>query len=117
MYDLKEKLKDLNQLVLDGKLLDAFDKYYHDDVHMQENTLPPTLGKTANRAREEQFLSDIVEFRGAEVLSMGIGADVSYVEWKFDYTHKDWGVRNYTQISKQHWKDGKIIKEQFIYGN
>ena len=117
MNNLTEKLKDLNQLVLEGKMLEAFDKYYHDDVYMQDNTLPPTIGKAANRQREEEFLGNITEFRGAEVLSMGEGNDVSYVEWKYDYTHKDWGVRNYTQISKQHWKDGKIIKEQFFYGN
>ena len=117
MNNLEEKLKDLNQLVLDGRLLDAFDKYYHDDVHMQENEMPPTIGKIANAEREKQFLNDIVEFRNAAVLNMAVSDEVSFVEWKFDYTHKDWGVRNYTQVSKQQWKDGKIIHEQFFYGN
>jgi hypothetical protein len=39
------------------------------------------------------------------------------VIWKYDYTHKEWGTRDYTQVSVQHWKDGKIIHEQFIYQN
>ncbi len=117
MNNLTEKLNDLNQLVLDGKLLEAFDKYYHDDVRMQENSMPPTIGKNANAEREKQFLNDIVEFRNAAVLNMAVSDNVSFVEWKYDYTHKDWGVRNYTQVSKQQWKDGKIIHEQFFYGN
>jgi len=117
MNSLTEKLNDLNQLVLNGQLLDAFEKYYHNDVQMQENEMQPTVGKKANEAREKQFLADIVEFRNAEVLNMAVCDNVSFVEWKFDYTHKEWGVRNYTQISKQHWKDGKIIHEQFFYNN
>lgn len=117
MNNLAEKLKDLNQLVLEGRMMEAFDKYYHDDVHMQENGNAPTVGKAANTEREIEFLNSIVEFRGAEVLNMAVDGNVSFVEWKYDYTHKDWGVRNYTQVSKQHWKDGKIIHEQFFYGN
>jgi len=41
----------------------------------------------------------------------------SMVQWHVDYTHKDWGVRNYKQVSVQDWKDGRIIKEQFFYGS
>lgn len=117
MNTISEKINHLNQLVLDGKLLDAFEMYYDDEVVMQENAMQPTFGKEANRKRETQFLNDVTEFRGASVLNAAAGDNVSYVTWHFDYTHKDWGVRNYTQVSVQHWKDGKIIKEQFFYGN
>jgi len=116
MTAITEKLNHLNQLVLDGKLLDAFEMYYHDEVMMQENETRPTIGKEQNRKRENEFLNNITEFRGAKVLNVGTGDDVSFVTWHFDYTHKEWGVRNYTQVSVQHWKDGKIVKEQFFYG-
>ena len=117
MNKLTEKLNDLNRLVLDGRALEAFGKYYHEDVLMQENSNPPTIGKEANRKREEEFFSNITAFRSAAVISLAAGEDISFVEWKYDYTHKEWGIRNYTQVSKQHWKDGKIIREQFFYGN
>jgi hypothetical protein len=117
MKAITEKINHLNQLVLDGKLMDAFEMYYDDDVVMQENAAPPTVGKQANRERELKFLNDVTEFRGVKVLDVAAGNNVSFVTWQFDYTHKEWGVRNYTQVSVQHWKDGKIIKEQFFYGN
>lgn len=117
MTTLLEKISDLNDLVLQGKALEAFDKYYHDDVVMQENENAPTIGKESNRKREEEFFSSITEFRGARPLKVSIGEDVTMVQWHYDYTHKDWGVRNYTQVSVQEWKDGKIVKEQFFYGN
>ncbi len=114
---IENSLKELNSMFLSGNLLEAFDKYYHDDVSMQENNLPPTVSKAANRKREEEFLQNVTEFRGAEVKGMGVGDDISFVIWNYDYTHKDWGVRNYSQVSIQKWKDGKIINEQFIYSN
>lgn len=113
--EIEHSLNDLNSLVLEGKLLDAFEKYYHDDVAMQENNLPPTVSKEANREREIQFLNNISEFRGAAVKGLAIGDDISFVIWSYDYTHKEWGDRNYTQVSVQKWQDGKIIHEQFIY--
>jgi hypothetical protein len=117
MNTLKEKITELNSLVLSGKALDAFEKFYHNDVVMQENEGAPTVGKVANLQREKQFFANITDFRGAEVKALAIGDNVSTVVWSYDYTHKEWGVRKYTQASVQHWKDGLIIKEQFFYGN
>jgi hypothetical protein len=117
MQTISEKVNHLNQLILEGKAMDAFDLYYHDEVVMQENENEPTIGKEANRKRELDFFGAITEFRGAEVLDVAAAETVSFVKWKMDYTHKDWGARNYTQVSVQHWKDGKIVKEQFFYGN
>ncbi|HEV8511807.1 MAG TPA: hypothetical protein VGQ59_00930 [Cyclobacteriaceae bacterium] len=51
MDTLKQKITELNQLVLSGKTLDAFEKFYHPEVMMQENENAPTIGKDANRQR------------------------------------------------------------------
>ena len=117
METIKKKLEELNQLVLEGKALQAFEQFYHQDVVMQENQQPPTIGKQANRTREQYFLNNVNEFRSANVLAMAESGNVSFVIWKYDYTHREWGVRNYTQVSVQHWQEGLIIKEQFFYGN
>lgn len=113
--EIETALLDLNQMVLSGKSMEAFEKYYHEHVAMQENNQEPTISKAANREREKHFHEDLIEFRTAEVKGLAVGDNISYVTWHYDYTHKDWGVRNYTQVSIQHWKEGKIIKEQFIY--
>jgi hypothetical protein len=115
MKTVLEKISDLNDLVLQGKSLEAFEKYYHDDVVMQENENPPTIGKSENREREVAFYSAVTEFRGARPLKVSVGEGVSMVEWHYDYTHKDWGVKSYTQISVQEWRDGLIVREKFYY--
>ncbi|MFZ6014005.1 MAG: SnoaL-like domain-containing protein [Bacteroidota bacterium] len=112
---IEEKIVELNQLVLNGKALEAFEKFYHPNVSMQENENAPTVGKDANRDREIEFFGNITDFRGAEIKGVAIGDNLSTVIWHYDYTHKEWGVRKYTQVSVQHWQDGQIIKEQFFY--
>lgn len=117
MNTLLEKLTDLNDLILQGKGMQAFEKYYHNDVIMQENEHTPTKGKSENRKREEDFFASITEFRAAQPLKVTVGENTTMVEWYYDYTHKDWGKRNYTQVSVQEWQDGKIIKEKFYYNS
>ena len=113
---LRELVEDLNSMILEGRALEAFEKYYAEDVVMQENARPPTIGKDANREREREFFSKIVELRGADVKAVAVGDDVTMVEWFFDYTHKEWGRRTYHQVAVQRWKDGKIVHERFYYG-
>ncbi len=117
MSKLFEKITDLNDLVLQGKAMEAFEKYYDEDVIMQENESEPTIGKEANREREEEFFKNVTEFRSAQPLKVTIGENTTMVEWHYDYTHKEWGICNYSQVSVQEWKNGKIVREKFYYDN
>ena len=116
MNTLLDNISTINDMILQGQALEAFDQFYHDDVVMQENDQPEVIGKAINRQREEDFFGAITEFRGAKPLKVTVGENTTMVEWHFDYTHKEWGERNYTQIAVQEWKDNKIVKEKFYYG-
>ena len=117
MADLRTSVDSLNQMILEGKILDAFEKFYAEDVVMQDNDYPARIGKTVNRSYEEGFVNGLTEFRGAKVVNTLISDGIAVVEWWFDYTHKDYGVRNYTQVSVQRWKNGQIVEEKFYYNN
>lgn len=108
--------RNLNEAILTGNALEAFETYYADDVVMQENDAEPTVGKAANREREETFFAAITDFRGAKVLATGVGNDTSFSHWHFDFTHREWGDRNYHQVAVRTWQDGKIVHEVFYYG-
>lgn len=117
MSDLRTNVDQLNQMVLEGKILDAFDKFYDDEVVMQDNNYPAREGKALNRQYEEAFVGGLTEFRGAKVVNTLVSDDLAVTEWWFDYTHKDYGDRNYTQLAVQRWKNGKIVEEKFYYNN
>ena len=106
----------LNDAILSGAALDAFETYYDDDVAMQENDAEPTVGKAANREREQAFFAAITEFRGGKVLATGAGENTTFSHWHFDFTHREWGERNYHQVAVRTWRDGKIVREVFHYG-
>jgi hypothetical protein len=115
--DLKAAFEDITNLVLQGKAMEAFEKYYGDDVVMQENENPEVVGKAANRQRELDFFSKLVEFHGASVKGVAYGDDLIISEWFLDYTHADWGRKTYDQVSVQRWRDGKVVHERFYYGS
>lgn len=117
METLSQKIAALNELVLNGKPLEAFEKFYHPDVVMQENEQTPTVGKEANLKREIEFFRNVSGFsENARIVDIAYGENLSMVKWHYDYIHNEWGKKNYTQVSVQHWKDGQIIREQFFYG-
>src|SRR5450759_4889413 len=76
----------LNDAILSGKALDAFDELYADDVVMQENTAEPFAGKTLNRDREVKFFSSVAELHEMKVLASAVHGDVSFSEWLMDVT-------------------------------
>ena len=115
---LKENVDMLNNMILEGKILEAFEKFYAEDVVMQENEDSPTIGKANNRLHEEAFAGNITEFRNAAVKNVILSDNIAVVEWELDFTHAEWGVRNYTQVAVQRWNDdGLIVNEKFYYNS
>ena len=70
-------IRDNAQAIIDhmqqGKALEAFETFYHDDCVMQENANEPTVGKDANREREKAFLANVKEWKGFEVAAVDGG--------------------------------------------
>ncbi len=107
--------QELNAAVLAGQILEAFDRYYADDVVMQENAATPTAGKAANREREIKFLESIEQFHGAQCLGSATAGDTSYSEWVLDVTFKG-GVRvKLEQVAVRRWRHGQVVHERFYY--
>ena len=107
--------QELNAAVLAGRILEAFDQYYAEDVVMQENAATPTVGKAANRAREIQFLESIEQFHGAQCLGSATSGDTSYSEWILDVTFKG-GIRvKMEQVAVRRWRNGQVAQERFYY--
>ncbi|MDX1905712.1 MAG: nuclear transport factor 2 family protein [Bacteroidia bacterium] len=114
MATVLELVQDLNQMILEGKIMEAFEKHYAEEVVMEDDGLPATVGKDANREREQNFVNSLTAFRGAEVKNIWISGNIACVEWFMDYTHKEWGDVAYTQVAVQRWRDGKIVREVFF---
>ena len=111
--ELKSKIEEMNALIESGQIMDAFERFYHQDCVMMDKNEILAEGKEANRIREQTFLANVTEFRGASVKNVAVGDAVTMVEWHFDYDHKEWGTMKYDQVAVQRWQDGHIIHERF----
>ncbi len=115
MFSIQQRDAELNQMILSGQALEAFDRYYAEGVVMQENSDAPTIGKAENRAREVAYFGQIEAFHGASVDATAVTGDTSFSQWTTDITFKP-GVRvKGTQVAKRTWKDGQIVEERFFY--
>ena len=113
---LLQRDAELNAMILEGRILDAFDRFYADEIVMQENTAPPTTGKVANRAREEQFVGSVEALHEIKLLSTGAGSDdTTYGVWVIDASYRGAGRVRSEQVAVRTWKDGAVVREQFFH--
>ena len=115
MSNVAQLNAELDQMVLTGKAIEAFDKFYAEDVVMQENSDAPFVGKALNRQRELDFFASIAEFHGATVESSASGDDISFSEWTLDVTFKNGTRYKLAQVAVRRWKNGQIVNERFYY--
>ncbi|MEM6785951.1 MAG: nuclear transport factor 2 family protein [Myxococcota bacterium] len=115
----REAARDMYEMLAQGKLLEAFDKYYADDVVMDEPR-GKREGKPTCRTYEEQFLASVEAFHDMGVTAMAADDDHGKVliETWMDLTFKGGGGRvRMEQVAVQTWKDGKVVHERFYYDN
>ncbi len=114
----KEKAKDIYEQLQQGNLLDAFDKYYGDDVVMTEPR-GTRKGKAECRKYEEEFLASIEEFHSLEIVNLASNEDkaITFIESVMDVTFKGGQRAKMEQVAVQRWEGEKITHERFYYNN
>ena len=116
MSELAALEADLNKMILEGKGKEAFEKFYADDVVMQEPTGdPPRVGKDDCRKAEDAFYSSIEQFHSAKLLASTVGDGITFSEWIYDFTVKGQPRVALQQVARRQWKNGKIVNERFYY--
>jgi len=118
MTKIKNNVEKLNALIKEGKIMEAFEKYYGKEVIIQVNGNSPIIGKEQNRKREMIFLQEIEKLNSAEINSVTFGGtddNVSMTEWAINIENKDGVKKMIYRVNVQHWKDDKIINEKLYF--
>jgi len=114
---LQDRLEDLFSYIREGRILDAINEFYAEDAVMQENNLPPTVGREANLEREKQFLSTVKEWQRFDVTAKGVGEDVTFYETVMDWVTIDGTPVHVEQVVVAKWRNGKIIHERYYHNS
>jgi hypothetical protein len=83
---VSELVSQLFAHVTQGKILEAYDALYAENVVMQENNNPPTVGKAANRVREEQFVGSVKEVHENRAANVLVDGNKAVIEWVLEFT-------------------------------
>lgn len=114
MPDVAQLDAALNDMIRQGKALEAFERFYADDVVMMEND-QAFVGKELNRRREQEFFGRIEQVHSASLGATAVSGNVSFCEQSFDATLVDGTRLRMEEVAVRTWKDGKIVKERFYY--
>jgi len=113
--DVAKHEAELNAMIQKGEIMAAFEKYYVDDIVMQENTEPPCTGKSANRAREQAFVDSIGQVHAIKLVNNAVNGETAFSEWLFDVTFRGGQRVQLAQVAVRRWKDGRVAHERFYY--
>ena len=110
------RVLELNQWVQEGRAIEALDEFYAENVSMQENSEPPTVGREANRVREQAFMGNVAEWKRYEVVSAAAKGDTTFTETVLEFVTKDGSEVRMEQATRAHWEAGRIVDERFYHG-
>lgn len=117
MSSYREKIGQIYALLGKGKAMDAFEKYYHEDVIMTELGGEPRKGKATNREYEQKFFSSIKAVHGMSVDAITVDEDnkVTMVESSMDAEFLDGNRMKMSQVAVQRWNGDHIVNETFYH--
>jgi uncharacterized protein (TIGR02246 family) len=113
----KEKISDVYNMLSQGKGMEAFEKYYHEDVVMIEATGEVRKGKEANREFEVNFFTTVKEQHGGGVIAVTSDEEngITMVESWMDVTFTDGNRMKMEEVARQKWEGDQITEERFYY--
>ncbi len=116
LMNYKALAKELYDMIYSGQLLEGFEKFYHEDVVMEEVGEEPRIGKSANRAYEEKFVASVKEIHGGGIDAITSDEEnaITMVESWMDVTFKDDTRVMLRQVAVAKW-DGAMIRQEKFY--
>jgi len=116
MMTYLERAKDLYAQMDEGNIMEAFEKYYHENVVVVEADGQERHGKDAQRRAIEEWIDSVEEMHGGatEFFTSNEKEAVTMVQSFTDVTMH--GERmSFREIAVQEWEGDQIIREAFFY--
>ena len=113
----KDNARDLYDMIGRGQMMEAFEKYYSDNVVVYEPTGETRKGKDAQRNALNDWNSAVEESHGGGygAITSDEDSNTSMVESWSDVSFKGGGRMTMKEVAVQKWQDGQIVEERFYY--
>jgi hypothetical protein len=94
---------------------DAIEEFYAPNASMQENDLPPRVGRDVLVANERAVLARSRSVKSKCVRPVFVNGDRVVVRWIFEFEFKDGTRIRMDELAYQRWEGERIVEEKFYY--
>lgn len=112
--DLLNELKALDQLVVEGNLVEAIERYFHPDFAYIDPHGQKRIGKVNKLAYTWDFLRQINHINGVILNESLVGEKITMSEFIFDFEQKNGEPLRVHEIIKREWQDYRVIREWYF---
>lgn len=113
---IKKNLNHLQELLAEGKFLEAMETYLHNDVELRESNDAPKKGKQFNIDFEDNFIkTQVKEFIRYDVKDIAVNGNSSFYSAEMELKLNDGSTMLSEQVVATQWKDGKIYRERYYH--
>jgi len=110
-----QRAKDLFKMIEEGKLLEALDKYYDDNVTIIADDKTKRKGIKEVREYDATLLKEIEEVLTGKILHITSDEEhkITMVEFIIELKFKNGNRKKIEEVAVQNWENGKIVCENF----
>jgi hypothetical protein len=94
---------------------EAIEEFYAANASIQENRMPPRVGRDMLVEGERRTLSLARSVTSSCVRPIFVHGDRVVIRWIFRFEWLDGSVTDMEELAYQQWDGERIVKEQFFY--
>jgi len=111
----RELVDDLIRHTVEARFIEALEKFYHEDAVMQENGMPPRVGRAASIEHQRAAQAATTAIHEITAASVLVDGDRVMIEWHAEWSGPNAERLRIEEVALQHWQGDRIIKERFFY--
>jgi hypothetical protein len=93
----------------------AVEEFYTPGATMQENQLPPRVGRDAHAANERRIMAMVKTMTSTCVRPVFVSGDRVVIRWVFHFEFPDGSAIDMEELAYQRWEGERIAEETFFY--
>ena len=110
-----ETLERFIALVEQNAHVEACEQFYTENSAMQENQLPPRVGRDAHVANERRVLARAKSIESTCVRPVFVNGNRVVIRWIFHFEWLDETTTHMEELAYQRWEGERIGEETFFY--
>ena len=94
---------------------EAIEEFYTPDASMQENQMPPRIGRDLLVAHERKVLARAKSVKSTCVRPVFVHDNHVVIRWIFEFVWLDGSASRIEELAYQRWDGERIAQETFFY--